>query len=476
MVKDKKIPHIMIAGTNSGSGKTTITMGIISALQERELNISSYKCGPDYIDSMFHRRATGLTCTNLDAYLCDYDLLNEFLSEADDLAIIEGVMGYYDGIGTSGKSSSYDIAINTNTPVILVLNAKGMYTSAGAILEGFKNFHTPSNIVGVIFNNVKAAQYQGLAEIAKAAGVEPLGYFEQNEKFQIQSRHLGLFSPDEMKDLPEKIASLGVQAEKTINIDRLIEIANNYDVLPTFKPRINCEYLRNSGEFNKSLNSNNNKLSADNNISVDERPRIAIAMDTAFSFLYEVNLKMLEALGAELIYFSPLYDDFLPEGIAGLYLPGGYPELFKEKLSHNANMRKCIYDAIKSGLPTIAECGGFLYLHKELDGLPMVGVIEATSVKSDKLQRFGYAEICSQNDNLLAKTGDTMKIHEFHYYKSSDPGNDFISRKASNGNEFKCIHANASMYAGFPHLYFPGNPDFAINFMRKVFSYAKEVK
>jgi cobyrinic acid a,c-diamide synthase len=200
----------------------------------------------------------------------------------------------------------------------------------------------------------------------------------------------------------------------------------------------------------------------------DKVPRLAVARDEAFCFVYEETLALFTALGCEPVFFSPLRDRALPEGIAGLYLPGGYPELYAASLSENASMRRAVRDAVNEGLPTIAECGGFLYLHETLDSLPMAGCIPAAAFRTEKLQRFGYVTLTAQRDNLLCPAGDSIRAHEFHYWESSSPGKDFIGRKPGNGAEYPCAHATATLYAGFPHLYLPATPAFAARFVEKM--------
>ena len=200
---------------------------------------------------------------------------------------------------------------------------------------------------------------------------------------------------------------------------------------------------------------------------MQRRPRIAVSRDKAFCFMYSENIELLEELGCEIAYFSPLADEKLPEGISGLYLCGGYPELYAKELSANASMLESVRTAIAGGLPTIAECGGFMYLHGSIDEIPMAGVIHGDSFRTHHLQRFGYTKITAAHDNLLCAAGESIRAHEFHYYDSEDNGEDYIAEKASNGKTYRCCHATDTMYAGYPHIYLPANRRFAENFVGK---------
>lgn len=437
--------RLLIAGTNSGCGKTTVITALLSAFRARGVRMAAFKCGPDYIDPMFHRKALGLPSHNLDPYFSTGAQLRGQLSAAGDvLCVIEGVMGYYDGIGIGGAASTYHVALETDTPVILVVNGKGLYTSAGAVLKGFCSFRPQSGIRGVIFNGVSPMVYRGLAEIAKEAGVTPLGCLPSSEEFSVGSRHLGLITADEVADLQVRLQKLGETAARTLDLEGILRLAGEATALPPPdclpKPAAHV--------------------------------RIGVARDEAFCFIYQENLELLEALGCELCFFSPLRDAALPGDISGLWLPGGYPELYLEALSQNTPMLHEIKSAVEGGLPTVAECGGFLYLHRQVDGTPLAGVIPAAAHRTVRLQRFGYVELTAEEDNLLCSAGESIRAHEFHYYDSGDCGGGFTARKASGTGEYPCVHGGASLYAGFPHLYLPANPEFAVNFVRKAETYA----
>ena len=438
--------RVLIAGTHSGCGKTTVPMALLSSLRARGFPLAALICGPDYIDPMFHREALKLPSRNLDPFFCtDKQLRAAVAGQAGKLAVIEGVMGYYDGVGTEGAFSTYDVARGIETPVILVVNAKGMYNSAGALLRGFKDFKPQSNVRGAIFNGVSPGLYEGLKQVAADAGVMPLGFLPLEKEISIASRHLGLVTADETSDLQAKLSALGALAQKHIDLDGVLALAASAPAL-----------------HEKA-----------HNVNPVANVRVAVAKDSAFCFYYEENLELLRALGCQLVFFSPLSDAALPENIGALYLPGGYPELNLESLSKNLAMRRAVKAAVESGLPTLAECGGFLYLHDELDGFPMAEVITAKAYKTDKLQRFGYATLTAKKDNLFCSGGESIRAHEFHYYESDSCGDGFAAQKPS-GRVWDCIHASQSLYAGFPHLYFPANVKFAERFARKANDYVQQ--
>ena len=441
--------RFLVSGTSSNCGKTTITMALLAAFQKRGLNIASFKSGPDYIDPMFHRKVFNVKTHNLDPYFCTEEMLCEqfIRNKGEDLSIIEGAMGFYDGIGVEGKASAWEVAKSIKAPVILILDAKGMSNSAAAIIKGFKEFKENSMVEGVIFNNISPMLYPLLSDIVESIGVKPYGFLPREEKYSIGSRNLGLITADEIQDIKDKIEGLRQLAEKYIDLDGLYELAQSAPAL-------------------ESKSDNNLDINDDSLTDSDSKPRIAVSRDKAFCFMYEENVEILEDLGCEVVYFSPLDDEELPKDISGLYLCGGYPELYKEELSNNKTLCQAIKDALEKGIPTIAECGGFMYLHDSIENIPMVGFIEGNCIKTDKLQRFGYIEIKALKDNLLCSENDSIRVHEFHYYDSENCGEDYMAKKASNGLEYLCCHASDSYYAGFPHIYLPANPEFAKSFVK----------
>ena len=447
------VNRLLISGTSSNCGKTTITMALLAAFQKRGLDIASFKSGPDYIDPMFHRKVFNVKTHNLDPYFCSEEMLCEqFIRNCgSDLSIIEGAMGFYDGIGIEGDASAWHVAKSIKSPVVLILDAKGMSNSAAAIIKGFKDFKEDSMIEGVIFNGISEGLYPLLSGILESIGVKSYGFLPRREEYSVESRNLGLITADEIKDIREKINGLRELAEKHIDLDGLYELSKTAPILESKSDFIGSSLKQSDDLINDSSNP---------------KPRIAVAKDNAFCFIYEENIEILEDLGCEIAYFSPLKDEKLPDNISGLYLCGGYPELYPEELSRNESLCKEIKEMITKGIPTIAECGGFMYLHDSIEGIPMVGLIQGDCIKTDKLQRFGYIEIRALKDNLLSKEGESIRVHEFHYYDSENCGEDFMAKKASNGLEYLCCHASDSLYAGFPHIYLPANPDFAKSFVK----------
>ena len=437
------VPRVLLAGTNSGCGKTTLTCAILQALVDRGLAVSSCKCGPDYIDPMFHSRIIGTKSTNLDPFFFSRDTLCSLLEKnarGRRLSVIEGVMGYYDGIGiTDPRASTYEVAKATDTPAVLVVGVGGASLSVLAVIQGFLTLYPDNNIQGVILNRCSPMLYPALAEeIRRRFGptVTPLGYLPPMPECTLESRHLGLVTAAEVTDLREKLSLLSRQAQETIDLDGLLRLADQAAPLAFTSPPP---------------------------LPHRESVRIAVARDTAFCFYYEDSLDVLRDMGAELVDFSPLSDHSLPENIQGLYLGGGYPELRARELSENTAMRQSIRAALGGGLPCIAECGGFMYLTEHIAGFPMVGFLPGGCEDKGRLVRFGYVNLTARRDNLLCRAGETIRGHEFHRWDADDPGDGFTARRES-GRSWNCAVVSPTLYAGFPHFHFCANPSFAENF------------
>ncbi len=450
-----KHPRFLIAAPSSGSGKTTVTCGILQALVDRGLKVSSFKCGPDYIDPMFHGRVIGTKSKNLDAFFCDDNLLKYlFARSADetDISVIEGVMGFYDGISiTSSEASSYDVAGKMKAPVILVVDCKGASVSCIPMIKGFADYVENSNIKGVILNRMSKHVYEGLKTmIEEQTGAEVIGYVPRLDDIAIESRHLGLVMPDEVVMLKEKLSKLAKVLEETIDIQRLIQIANDVENLEWEEP---------------SFNRLNNKI------------RIGLARDDAFCFTYEDNVSLLKDCGAEIVEFSPLNDEKLPEDIHGLIFSGGYPELHGEKLSTNKPMLKDIRGKLDAGMPCMAESGGFMYLHEELEGIdgkmyPMVGFVKGRCFHAGKLSRFGYVTL-SPKENQMLPQGSIVKGHEFHYWNTDNDGKSWQAERTS-GRKYDCIHGSESLMLGFPHVFYYSNPELPYSFLVACNRHAEE--
>ncbi len=452
-------PRILLAAGASGSGKTLITCGLLQALRDRGLRVTSFKCGPDYIDPMFHARVIGTRARNLDTFFTDGEttryLLVRGAAEAD-ISVIEGVMGYYDGLGGSSvQASSYDVGRVTDTPVILIVNCRGMGLSLLAYVKGFLEFRRDSRIRGVILNQFSGRRYPEMKKLLEAElGVKSYGYVPPVPELQIESRHLGLVTPDEVEGLRDKLGRLGQMLEQTLDIGGLLALART-------APDVKDGHLTGSGLGSGQFSDMDSGLF----------PVIAVARDEAFCFLYEENLELLRELGAELKFFSPLHDRELPRS-DGLLLCGGYPELYAERLSENRSMRESIRRALDDGLPCMAECGGFMYLQEELEdmegvGHAMVGALPGRSFYTKKLSRFGYIALQPKNEQMLGTDIGEIRAHEFHYFDSTACGDAFHAQKPLRADGWDCIQGSFSCIAGFPHLYYYSNPEIAARFLRK---------
>lgn len=454
----RQIPRFMIAAAGSGSGKTTVTCGLLQALLNRGIRPASFKCGPDYIDPMFHSEVLGIKSRNLDLFFSDSDTVNYLLAKnaaASDLAVVEGVMGYYDGLaGKSTDSSSYDLAKKTSTPVILIVDGKGMSVSIAAMIKGFMAFREDHGIKGVILNRIPAMLYQELKTLIEVElETEVLGYLPTMPDCSLESRHLGLVTAHEIGNLKEIIGKLAAQIEQSVDLHRILELAAG-------APAVDYEL---SARIQAILERKGSEIP----------PRIAVAMDKAFCFYYQDNLDLLQELGAELVPFSPLEDNALPERIQGLILGGGYPELYLRQLSENKSMLGSIRQAIGDGIPCLAECGGYMYLHQQIkdregNTYELAGVIEGESFPTQKLSRFGYITLTAREDNLLGRAGTILKGHEFHYWDSTRTGSGYHANKPLRKTEWDCIVTNGNLMAGYPHIHFYSNPEAAAELMRKI--------
>ena len=458
------IPRIVIAGTNSGCGKTTVSTGIMGALSARGLKVQPFKVGPDYIDPMFHTFITGNASRNLDSWMLDESTVSYLFyknSRGADIAVIEGVMGMYDGYGgyDHGGSTAHVAGI-IDASVILVVNGEGMSLSIVPLIKGFMDFDKNVRIRGVIINNINSEGHFQLLKkiILEHLDIAVIGYLKSMPEITLASRHLGLVPEGEVEDLRDKINLLSEKMEKTIDFELLQKIAGEQVQQDTSESGV---YASDSRFDIKPLQSG---------------ARIAVARDKAFNFYYRDNLDLLEMLGAELVYFSPLSDGQLPDGINGLYIGGGYPEVWAKQLQENTGMRESIKSRITGGLPTYAECGGLMYLSDGIlngDGekFDMVGLIPGMSKMTKALQRFGYIEIDITEDNVLAEKGEKIRGHEFHYSTTEVAGNIpscyriAKSRRNSEARVWQCGFKVNNLLAGYPHLHFWSNAGFAEHFV-----------
>ncbi len=451
---ERKMPRILFAAPKSGSGKTTVVCGMLEICNRRNYRTASFKCGPDYIDPMFHRKVLGAESGNLDTFFTDAKMVRYLLkskAENADITILEGVMGYYDGLGgTTERGSTYEIAKVTDTPVILVVDAKGASVSLAAVIRGMAEYRKDSRICGVILNRVSEGYYQRLKEvIEKECPLDVLGYVPELSELAVSSRHLGLFAPEEITSFQKWAGRIADVLEKTIDLSKIFEIAEAAEYCTGKEPQLPA---------------------------LSGRVRLAVARDEAFSFYYAENMELLEKLGAELVYFSPLHDKALPERIDGILLSGGYPENFVEELEIASEMRESIRMACCKGIPCLAECGGFLYLQKELEGAKgntgkMAGVFSGRGVRTKKLCRFGYIELESKKAGVFGEAGQKIKGHEFHYWDCTENGEAFLARKPVTPKEYSCMVYTEVMAAGFPHLYYYSNPLMLFEFLLSCQSY-----
>ena len=457
-----KIPRILLAAGASGSGKTLITCGLLQALVNRGLKVASFKCGPDYIDPMFHSRVIGTRSRNLDTFFTDGDRTRYLLAKnASDceIAVMEGVMGYYDGVGgITSRASAYDLASTTDTPVILIVNSRGMSVSLAAYVKGFLEYKKDSHICGVIFNQMSPMLYPRMKKLLEEElSVKVLGYVPKVEDCVIESRHLGLVLPEEIPELKSRLQKLSEVLEKTLDIDGILELAGEAPELAAPETEM---LIQKDTAFG---------------YHTEEKVRIGVADDEAFCFFYADNLNLLEQMGAELVRFSPIHDRELPEDLDGLLLSGGYPELNGEALEENQEMCTRIREVILDGMPCLAECGGFMYLHQEMEDMEgkqrrVCGVIPGRAYRTPKLNRFGYITLTEKQDTGLGE----IPAHEFHYFDSTDCGADFHAAKPASKRGWDCIHDRGRLMAGFPHLYYYGNPRVPARFLKNALEYKKE--
>ncbi len=448
MNKQRKVPRILLGAAASGSGKTLITCGLLQALKNRKLQVTSFKCGPDYIDPMFHSRVIGTKSRNLDSFFADEDTVRYLLEKNArdcEISVIEGVMGYYDGLaGISPKASAYDVAKITKTPAVLIVNAKGMSLSTAAFIKGFVEYQEDSQIRGVILNQVSSMMYPRLKQIIEEElSIKVYGYVPVVKDCVLESRHLGLVMPEEIVDLQQKLMELAEILEKSVDIDGLLELAEHAEELPVQESPVAYHTGR--------------------------KIRIALAKDEAFCFFYQDNLELLEEMGAELLPFSPIHDKKLPEHIDGMLFHGGYPELYAKKLSENKEMLVAVCAAVQTGIPYMAECGGFMYLHQEMEDMaghswPMAGVIHGKSWRTPRLTRFGY--ITLEDGTCFGEHVGAIRAHEFHYFDSDCCGEAYTAKKPLSSRSWKCIHSDGQGMSGFPHMYYYSNLRVPEQFLR----------
>ena len=431
--------QFLLAAPRSGSGKTTMTCALLMALKRRGCAPCAFKSGPDYIDPMFHRAVLGVESRSLDLFFSAPETVRTLYARGaagHGAAVCEGAMGFYDGLGgVSDRASAWHLADTLGLPVLLVVEPKGQSLTLAAELKGLNSFRTPSHIAGILLNNCTARMHALLAPmLEKETGLPVLGFLPKLPEAVIGSRHLGLYTAAEVENLQQKLALLADAAEEHIDWPRLLALCEKEPPALPVQPE-----------------------------TPPARVRIAVAQDEAFCFTYAETLEAFRDAGAEVVFFSPLRDTALPENIGGLYLPGGYPELHARELSENTSLLREIKRKIESGLPTAAECGGFLYLGQSLtdaegQSWPMAGVLPGEAKDAGRLVRFGYAALSADSDSMLFRAGESFPIHEFHHWDSTANGTALAAKKPVGGAAWRCGFVNEHFYAGFPHLYWAGTP------------------
>ncbi|WHZ01160.1 cobyrinate a,c-diamide synthase [Neobacillus sp. YX16] len=446
--------RLVIAGTGSGVGKTTLTIGVMAALMKKGLTVQGFKCGPDYIDPSYHTAVTKRASRNLDSWMLTKDLVLDIFthgSQGSDISIIEGVMGFFDGKSPeTNEGSTAEISMITKSPVLLVVNCESMARSAAAIVKGFQLFAEGPNIAAVIANKVGSEGHFQLVKkaIEQECHVPVIGYLKRELDIEIPERHLGLIPTLERGELDSFFDKLGTLVSETVDIDRLLELA--------VAERL--EASRKSSIFEKQR---------------EHLVKVAVAKDSAFNFYYPENLEIMEAKGIEIVYFSPLADEEVPDDADGLYIGGGFPEEFAQVLACNLKAKRSVKLAIEGGLPTLAECGGFMYLTEFIETtdkkkFEMAGVIPGSVHMQTKLAALGYREITGQNANFILEDM-SARGHEFHYSTFQALEEDVpyayetIGMRGVN-KEGYLLH---NLAAGYTHFHFASCPEMVENWIKK---------
>ena len=451
------VPKVMIAGTHSGVGKTLVSLAVMAGFKNNGHRVGAYKVGPDYIDPEYHHWVTGRPSHNLDEWMMGRDAVRwlfAMTSKNCNIAVIEGVMGFFDGASSTDDSgSSAGIAKLLNVPVVLVVDASRMARSVAAIIKGYQTFDKDVHICGVILNRVSSMHHlEMLTEaIAFYNKIPVVGFFLSDQQLSVPQRHLGLKTISENPEFQKVIERLGQL--NSINLDKIYDIARQYS--------------------NEGPNSNETgpiHIEQKNNKKI----RIAYALDQAFQFYYRANLDFLESYQVELVPFSPLDDSKLPDNIGGLYLGGGFPEIYAERIEQNQKMRKEIKQAIENGLPTYAECGGLIYLTEAVTTVEgkkyqMVGVIPGEIEMTLKLVNFGYCENELLEDCFLGKKGEMFRGHEFHYSRWKSEGTCSVHRveKKKRKDIRNEGYIQNNLLASYVHCHFLSYPQRAIAFVNQ---------
>ena len=490
---------IMIAAPSSGSGKTMITCGLLELLKRKGIEPWAFKCGPDYIDGLFHRQVLNVEGGNLDSFFETPEHMGEKLARVsrEHFVVAEGVMGYFDGMGgISTEASSFEVAGLLGLPVVLVVDARGASLSLAAQIQGFLTFPAalpqgqsrPKNgIAAIIFNHMSPMMYPRMKKLTEElTGIPVAGCVPELPFLKVASRHLGLVLPGEIENLREQMRQLADSLEKHLDWELLVRIgegAARPGLLPGAEPGDQGDQLFDAGApvRSGSLSEAGQAARPDMPFTAGFSPfRLGVAWDETFCFYYSDNLELLKALGAQLVYFSPLHDRQLPEKLDGIILGGGYPENYAAKLSANKSMGQDIVRMAKQGMPMLAECGGYLYLLQELEGsdgrvYPMAGVFPGKGYRKGKNSHFGYIRLEPVRETIYLKEKETIKGHEFHYWdcQCQEASCDMEAVKPVGGRSWPCIRTYKQVMAGFPHLYYPSCPQLARRFGEACRTFAK---
>ncbi|MBI4187488.1 MAG: cobyrinate a,c-diamide synthase [Chloroflexi bacterium] len=461
-----KIPRLVIAGTSSGVGKTTITAGLIAAMRWRGLRVRPFKCGPDYIDPGYLAMAAGSACHNLDSWILPPQSMVELFvraCEGCDLAVVEGVMGLYDGrMGSGSAGSTAEIARLLSAPVVLVVDVARMSESAAAVALGYRQLDPEIKISGVILNRVGSASHLRSTKeaVERKAGVPVLGYLPKHASVALPERHLGLVPAAEKGEIAEYIDAVREQVEATIDVPRIVELASAAGLVP-------------APEDGRLFPRERKPVCAS----------IAVARDEAFNFYYQMNLDLLSAWGAELRYFSPLRDAGLPSGAGGVYLGGGFPEMHADRLGANAGMKKALAAAAGDGMPVYAECGGLMYVSQGIVGFDgdrhaMVGLLPGWAEMQKQRARMGYAEAETLRDSILARRGQKLRGHLFHWSKMPAPGDEAAYRILAPEEQLEGFVSGptGNVLGSYFHLHFGADPSLAKRFVESCAAWAKQAE
>ena len=440
--------RIVVGGTASGTGKTSICLALAAGLVKKGVQVNGFKAGPDYLDPMYMELGTGKTCYNLDPWMSSNDHVCQLVGKASGLALVEGVMGFYDGADVlSSHGSTAHLAKTLNSPVILVANASAIARSFGALVCGFVRFEDSGiNIKGVVANNCGSDRHARMLEkVLVSSGLPPmLGAIPAGQLPEIPSRHLGLQVPDEAEAGHNFVESFALAAEKYLDLDMVVSMAAN------------AEPLEQSASEEKSETA---------------LVRIGVARDKAFNFYYQANFDILERAGAELVYFSPMQDRNIPEDISMLYMGGGYPEMYAYELSQNKSFRKSLMNYVRDGGQIYAECGGLIYLCQDLKNVngqvfPMAGVLPFKAFMLARRKSLGYVQVQFLDDCLLGNTGEVIRGHEFHYSQiesvSEEGWENIYQVEDARGEHKETLGIRCgSILAGYTHIYFGHRLDVA---------------